>query len=248
MQFSFLEYKKIIRAILLTGKYKDYKDINEKTERFILLRHDVEFSVDRAYSLSLLEDTLGIITSYFFQLRNNTHNILSLKNRSLIRDIYNRGHHIGIHVHIENSKDINDVIRIIKKDTQVMEDYLRFEIDRFSFHRPNEMVLQEDLHIKGLINVYNHKFFHFDSNIKSVDSLCIKYLSDSMHRWKYGYPSDELLNRENKIHVLIHPYSWTKKGYNNLDNFKTLLQEKYDELKITINNETKHFKEVIDEL
>lgn len=248
MQFSFLEYKKIIRAILLTGKYKDYKDINETTERFILLRHDVEFSVGRAYNLSLLEDMLGIITSYFFQLRSHTYNILSLKNRNLIRDIYNRGHHIGIHVHIENSENINEISRIIKKDIQVMEDYLGFEIDRFSFHRPNEMVLQEDLRIEGLINIYNHKYFHFDPNIKSVDSLNIKYLADSMHRWKYGYPSEEFLNRENKIQILIHPYSWTKKGYNNLDNFKTLIQEKNDELKITINNETKHFKEVIDEL
>lgn len=248
MHFSFSEYKKIIEAIKLTGKYKDYQDINETTEKFILLRHDVEFSVDRAYNLSLLESMLGISTSYFFQLRNNAYNTLSLKNRNLISDIYNRGHHIGIHVHIENSEDINEVKGIIKKDIQVMEDYLGFKIDRFSFHRPNKMVLKEDLHIEGLVNVYNHKFFHFYPDIKSMDSLRIKYLSDSMHRWKHGYPVDDLLNRENKIQILIHPYSWTKNGYNNLGNFKTLLQEKNNELRMTINNETKHFKEIVDEL
>lgn len=248
MRFSFSEYKKIIKAIMFTEKYKDYKDIDETTEKFILLRHDVEFSVDRAHGLSLLEDSLGIITSYFFQLRSNAYNILSSKNRNLISDIYNRGHHIGIHVHIENSRDITNVLRIIKNDIQVMEGYLGFEIDRFSFHRPNELILKEDLHIEGLINTYNHKFFHFDPNIRTIDSLHIKYLSDSMHRWKYGYPSYDLLNRENKIQILIHPYSWTKNGYNNLDNFKTLFQEKNNELRMTINNETKHFKEIVDEL
>ena len=45
-----------------------------------MLRHDIEFSVDRAYELAKVEKELGVTSTYTVQVRNNTYNALSEKN------------------------------------------------------------------------------------------------------------------------------------------------------------------------
>lgn len=49
--FSYDDYKEIIRIIKSTGKYADYKQAMGR-DRFVIMRHDVEYSVERAYQLS----------------------------------------------------------------------------------------------------------------------------------------------------------------------------------------------------
>ena len=40
----------------------------------------------------------------------------------------------------------------------------------------------------------------------------------------------ELYQNYDRVQILTHPYSWTKKGHDNLENFRTLLQERNAEL------------------
>ena len=54
------------------------------------------------------------------------------------------------------------------------------------------------------------------------------------------------LLENDRVQILTHPYSWTKKGYDNLENFRTLIQERNEELMDTIDNECKHFASVRD--
>ena len=35
---------------------------------FVLMRHDVEFSVNRAHAMAIIEKKLGIRSNYFFQI------------------------------------------------------------------------------------------------------------------------------------------------------------------------------------
>ena len=44
-----------------------------------------------------------------------------------------------------------------------------------------------------------------------------------------------------KMYIPTHPFAWTKKGYDNLENYKTLVNEKYVELIDSIDNECKDF-------
>ena len=56
--------------------------------------------------------------------------------------------------------------------------------------------------------------------------------------WKYGYP---VTASNSKLQLLIHPFSWTKKGYENTRNFKTLITEKNKEMISSISSEIKTF-------
>ncbi len=78
--FSYNEYKNIIGLIQQNTPIKDFADVTEKTKKYCVIRHDIEFSLDRAYKLAKIEQQLGISSTYTVQLRNNTYNALSDKN------------------------------------------------------------------------------------------------------------------------------------------------------------------------
>ncbi len=249
--FSYDEYKQIISHIKKHLPLKDYSDISVETEAFCILRHDVEFIPERALNLAKLESNeLKVKSSYFFQLRNACYNILSEENIELIHKIHNLGHKIGLHVHIGGLKSQNklsDYINYIKRDIQVMSEYLELPIDRYSYHRPPSSILALNLEIPGLINVYSTNYFHYYSG-KRPQKLNVVYLADSMHRWNYGHPLD-VLNQASvsKCQLLTHPFSWTRIGYDNLNNFKSLIKSKTEILKKNIQSEFTHFPhELID--
>ena len=83
---SYETYKKIISDIKETGKYCDYSNAIDKDE-FILMRHDIEFSIERAYNLSLVESENGFYSTYFVQITNNFYNAFSLKNMILLKQM-----------------------------------------------------------------------------------------------------------------------------------------------------------------
>lgn len=245
---SYQEYREILKLIKETGKLIDYRDVTTHTESFIILRHDVEFSIERAFELSLIESEMHVSSSFFFQLTNNAYNVLSKKNLDMLRQMKKNGHFIGLHFHLNGLTDLQEIRGAIKQQAEILSKMVGFQIDRFSFHRPTKEVLQSNVEVEGLINVYNSKFFTFTEDIGQEFDLNVKYIADSQHRWNYGVPNKETFEKFKKIHVLTHPYSWTRVGLDNLTNFKTLLKEKGNEIIQTIDSECKHFRSIKDEL
>ena len=240
--FSYDEYKEIIGFLTKHRGLKvlDYCDIDDESDQFCILRHDVEYSPDRALTLAKFEaNSLGVSSSYFFQFRNNTYNMFSQKNLSIIHEIHKLGHKIGLHVHLDACDNwINDYII---RDIKTMELALGIDIDRYSYHRPPIGLLEKNLIVDNKVNVYDKMYFHFYKGEKPR-SLDVSYISDSNHQWKFGHPLD-ILDNVTKVHLLFHPFSWTKKGYENFDNFKMLVKEKKNELVQSMNDEIKTFPE-----
>ncbi len=244
--FSFNDYRQIIRIIKETGRYCTFDEAKDKDE-FIIMRHDVEYSVDRAYALSKVEESMDFRSTFFFQWTNNSYNILSRKNRDILTDMHERGQNIGLHFALNGMTDMRMIRDRIKQEINMLSDMLGFEINSFSIHRPSPSVLAEDIKLNGILNAYQDEFFTFDPKASPQSQLEVKYMSDANHIWRYGYPDEETINKHDKIQILTHPFAWTKKGYDNLDNYKTLINEKYKELIDSIDNECKDFGPIRDE-
>ena len=244
--FSFNDYREIIRIIKETGRYCTFDEAKDKDE-FIIMRHDVEYSVDRAYALSKVEESMDFRSTFFFQWTNNSYNILSRKNRDILTDMHERGQNIGLHFALNGMTDMRTIRDRIKQEINMLSDMLGFEINSFSIHRPSPSVLAEDIKLNGVLNAYQDEFFTFDPKASPQSQLEVKYMSDANHIWRYGYPDEETINKHDKIQILTHPFAWTKKGYDNLDNYKTLVNEKYKELIDSIDNECKDFGPIRDE-
>jgi len=236
--FSYNEYKNIINLIRGYLPIIDFSEVTEKTKKFCVLRHDIEFSIDRAYKLAKVEKDLGVVSTYTVQVRNNTYNALSEKNIDLIRKIKDLGHHIGLHQN-PPIMDLDKLTTYVSTDIQMLEYYYGFYIDRFAFHRPKKEYLKEYFELDGKINCYDKKFFHYFE--EQPDKLDVLYLADSNHKWKYGYPLDFDFSKINKLQLLTHPFSWTEKGGDNYGNFLSLIRERNNELVYSMNTETNTF-------
>lgn len=243
--FSFEDYRKIIRLIKSRGLQCNYRQALER-DKFIIMRHDVEYSVERAYALSRVERSMDFTSTYFFQWTNNSYNILSRRNMQMIRDMYERGHHIGLHFALNGMTDMGMVRNQIIKEMHFLSEMFGFEINTFSIHRPSRDVLRENIKLPDIINAYQDDFFTFAEEVREDTPVAIKYMSDANHIWRYGYPDEKNISGYDKIQILTHPFAWTKTGYNNFDNYKTLIREKQTELIESVDNECKDFGEYKD--
>ena len=243
--FSFDDYKEIIRIIKSTGRYANYKEALNR-DKFILMRHDVEYSVERAYNLSKVEESMDFTSTYFFQWTNNSYNILSRKNMDMVKDMHERGHEIGLHYALNGMTDMEQVRKQIVKEIDILSEMFGFKVDTFSVHRPSKDILRENIKLPGIINAYQDDFFTFAENVTADTQIAVKYMSDSNHTWRYGYPDEKTIQSYDKVQILTHPFAWTKEGYDNFNNYKTLVTEKTEEVIHSINNECKDFVEYID--
>jgi len=236
--FSYNEYKNIINLVKNHLPIIDFSDVKGGMKKFCVLRHDIEFSIDRAYKLAKIEKDLGVVSTYTVQVRNNTYNALSEKNIDLMRKIKTLGHHIGLHQNPPLMK-IEDLGSYIMNDIKILEHFYGFEIDRFAFHRPKKEYLSNYVTLENKINCYDTKFFHYFD--EKPDKINVLYLADSNHEWKYGYPLDYDFSKIDKLQLLTHPYSWTETGGDNYGNFLSLIKERNKELVNSMNTETKTF-------
>ena len=95
----------------------DFSEVNDEVHSFCVLRHDIEFSIDRALEMARIEhEDLNVHSTYTVQLRNNTYNALSQKNIEAIQEIESMGHYIGLHQHPPMMED------------EVLVDYILIDI------------------------------------------------------------------------------------------------------------------------
>tara|TARA_R100000988_G_C3992722_1_gene163773 strand:- start:207 stop:959 length:753 start_codon:yes stop_codon:yes gene_type:complete len=243
-KFSYTEYKNIIELVKIKWKIFDFKEvINYGLDIFCVLRHDIEFSVDRALTMARIEaDELGVKSTYTVQLRNNTYNALSQKNIEAIQEIKSLGHSIGLHQNPPSMSD-DELVEYILKDIETLEHYYGFEVDRFAFHRcgSNPKLLEKYIEVPNKINCYDKKFFHYFQG-ERPKKLNVHYLADSNHQWKYGHPINiDYDSYPFRLQLLTHPYSWTDDGYENINNFAKLIKERDKEMKLDMKTETRSF-------
>ena len=241
-RFSYREYRKIVDIIRNHSQIVDYRYVlDNNPQKFCIFRHDVEFSVERAYRLAKFEYELDLQSSYFFQITNNNYNILSDINLNKLKKIKDLGHNIGVHVFVGEETNYRKIVDIVSKDIETLSMHTEVIIDRFSFHRPNlnKEVLRLNIEIDGIINAYGREFFTYFNGKEVVPE--IKYISDSQHRWNYGNPLDIENKKWDKLQLLLHEYSWTENGFDNIKNFNSLIVERNNELLNSMNNECKHF-------
>src|ERR1051325_7969040 len=114
--FTLQHYKECIELAKDKGYYfiraSDYKDQDEK---IILMRHDIDFSLEYAYELANIEYDLGIFSNYYVYLHSPTYNALSPKGMEMIKQMKGMGHEIGWHG--EGTNYLQDEDKILSQIT-----------------------------------------------------------------------------------------------------------------------------------
>lgn len=211
---SYKQYEEILKTAKQTKKIMDFSEAITE-EEFIILRHDVEFSLTKAAEIAKIEASNGVQSTFFVQVRNNLYNTFSPSNAKIIGEIVRLGHRIGLH-YIRG--DENEIPKQIK----MLGNFFNIPVDRFSAHRPDPKTNYHTISFPGLINAYGKQFFE---RTQTPETAEIKYISDSNHKWNYGEPTADTFKNNKKIQLLTHPFSWSENGEDVVKTFNGLLKD-----------------------
>ena len=232
-RFSYGEYKDIISLIQKHLPIVGFDEvINNNLEEYCVIRHDVEYSIDRAYKLAQIENELDIKSTYCIQVRNNIYNAISDKNIELVKQIKTLGHEIALHQDPPAGFGDYRLKSYLLQDMRVLSMYYDLPIKIFSYHKPKQEYLQKYFTVEDKINTNGNKFFHYfkGDGLVKPEELNVTYLADSNHKWKWGDPKDLDFTKVKKLQMNMHPYSWSKEGFSNFDNTVHVVKERTQEL------------------
>jgi hypothetical protein len=198
--FTEKNYRKLLELAKQNFKFRFFTSMPLQ-QHDLLLRHDVDFSPQRAKALAKIESDLQVGSTYFFRLRGADYSILDIENQKIIFEISSLGHDIGLHFESEDSfNSEEELINQLSTDKNLFELITGKILKVFSFHNPNSMMLSmRNSKYSEMLNAYSD--IYFDKN---------NYVSDSNGYWRFRSLKTVLDDPgTEKLQVLIHPEWWT---------------------------------------
>jgi hypothetical protein len=210
--FEVLDHAKKKHAI---GTIKEFQKLRKKN-KFIILRHDIDYSIEYALKLAEQENNHGLRSTYFIMLHNPFYNALSAESISIIKKIVSLGHEIGLHydtLFLPSTK--KGALRAIKQEVKILEDICEKEIISVAQHNPT---INPEL--KSDITNY-----FLDARSSEITSNC-RYISDSVQSWRDGCMCTHI-DKDDKLQILTHPIWWANE-HTPRDHILDLIIEKED--------------------
>jgi hypothetical protein len=197
--FSLVAYETLITELLTRGyRAASFHDA-DPAQRHLILRHDIDMSLDAAVAMARLENRIGVASTYFVLLRTEFYNVFSSRGSEAVRTIQDLGHEVGLHFDAAyyDADDI-DFAEMAACEGDILETVTSNRIRSFSLHRPHPAMLDNQLEVPGLVNAYATRFFREAG-----------YCSDSRGAWHHGHPLDHPAVRDGRaLQLLTHPIWW----------------------------------------
>jgi len=230
MNFTFASYAQLL-TLLRNADYKfcDYHTWNEE-KRCVILRHDIDQSIEAAVKLAHVEQAMGVHSTWFVMLTSDFYNPASPKNLEGLRMIQSMGHELGLHFdEVAYVNPQEPVEKLITHEVGILSEILQTPVTTVSMHRPSQKTLDANLQIPGIINSYGNEF------------LCeFKYLSDSRRHWHE--PVEEIVRsgEYDRLHILTHAFWYHEQEKSMGDAVQNFVDsakhERYEQLVENISN------------
>lgn len=197
--FTYEHYGRMIRSALELGReFLLFTEFDaDRHEKVVLLRHDIDVSLDAAGAMADVEAETGVRATYFIRLNSTFYNPFSQKEYPVLKRIVDHGHDIGLHFdpafYQANGMEVLDGIR---REKAALEGMIGQPVSALSQHRPYSL---------GMEN-HDDELFRYFAYADPFVKDC-KYISDSGMRWREG---DMLENLDDypRLQVLVHPAWW----------------------------------------
>ncbi len=198
--FTVENFRRLVRMAKSNYKFRWFTDF-DPDEKFVLWRHDVDFSVHRAVRLARVEAEEAVGATYFLHLHSEFYNLLEREVSSLVRELVALGHALGLHfdTHYYGVERRDQLERLLAREKRVLDDCFNAEIRAFSFHNTTSATAAfSEREYAGLINAYGDYF-----------RTEVPYCSDSNGYWRHRRLEDVLQQATDpRLQVLTHPELW----------------------------------------
>lgn len=197
VEFTYDWYRGFLQRLTSAGyEFRSFGD--PLGERDIVLRHDVDLSLDAAVAMAQIEADIGVESAYCILLSSPLYNPLEGEYRRAIAEIESLGHdvipHVSTHAYWDEGEvpSADAIERRVDEERAVLETIVS-PSDAVSFHRPPPWVL--DREFDGFQNAYAPAFF-----------TEVGYVADSNQRWREDLAFVDDLPET--LQLLTHPGLW----------------------------------------
>lgn len=202
-EFTTAQYQLLLVLAKQNYEFIKYSEI-DFSKKFILWRHDCDFSLNRSLRLAAIENEMGVKSTFFLNPHSEFYNLNEKKQHHLVHSILALGHDIALHfdsdfygLQLEDDLDL-----LVSREADLLEQWFGKKITAFSFHNPTEFTLNYmEEKYGGLINCYSSFF-----------KEKISYCSDSNGYWRFQPLHDVLTAASDPfLQVLTHPGWWQER-------------------------------------
>jgi hypothetical protein len=204
-KFTYSCYLESIAKILETHRQVSF--VGELPEKHLILRHDVDYDLHAAMKMAALEADKGIHATYFVLLDSDLYN---LHNSTVVQDLWQMGHRVGLHYDLSKNKDIY-------RQCEILSIMGNVHVGEIAAHNPSLHGKDEYRSGKWQVSAYADKF------IKDTT-----YISDSCGHWRKG-AWDTI---PDKIQLNIHPVNWAESESDRWEKLTLARQRKMEEINI----------------
>ncbi len=239
MVFTYEGYARLLQMLLQYGyRIISFEDF-EKNEKSAILRHDIDYNLDKTIRIAEIENGMGAKSTFFLLLCTDFYNIFSAKACRVIDKILSLGHEIGLHFDEQRyPNDFGDPDRIrdrIVQEADLLSHATGLPVTKVSMHRPSKTIIESNLSIPNMINTYGKRYF-----------TDFKYVSDSRRRWRE--PVDEYIINGvyDRFQILVHPFWYNEQELNLRETIKDFISLAPSERYCELNDNFTNLEEILD--
>lgn len=216
MEFTVNGYVQLLDLLKNKGfEFCLYNELEGK-KKTVILRHDIDFTLEKAAEMAVVEKELGVKSTYFVLLSTDFYNVFSKNSYNKLIQIAKLGHELGLHFD-ETRYDFHSLEELkgkVENEVEILSKLLDMDIKVISMHRPSKFTLNNDIQFERLINSYSSKFFKD-----------MKYLSDSRMNWRENPINVIESGRYERLHILTHPFWYSSENETMKDKLKNFIKQ-----------------------
>jgi peptidoglycan/xylan/chitin deacetylase (PgdA/CDA1 family) len=222
-RFTFAKYSELFESIRADG----YRAITmreyftgafDPKEPLLVSRVDVDVKIDRLPRLRAIYRALDLHATFFLRFHAPTYNLLSFHNVSIVKDLIDDGHEVGIHTELSDAEGFCSIdgAALLTREIELLQTLTGVQVHGTASH--GDMTGYNNLDYWK-----SHRAQEFGLSYEAYDAPLWKhcrYVSDSEWvRWK-AYENGNLISGDRRspaehakdkprvLHVLTHPESW----------------------------------------
>ncbi len=207
-RFTYDYYQKMLKTATGSGyKITSFAGYDKQHPRTVILRHDIDYTLDGVLRFGEIERELGITASYLVRMHADEYNPFACISFNVLQELSAMGHEIGLHYECMSVGRALGLPpdEVLKREKKTLEDMLGFEIHTCSEHRELSSVVHGTPLFDETNDVREFGFTHYAMAPEYCQDM--KYLSDSNANWKSG-DLLENLGAFDRFQILVHPYWW----------------------------------------
>ncbi len=207
-KFKFSYLKKMLSFAINDGYViSSFQNYKEENRRSIILRHDVDYTLNGVMQMAVIEHELGVSSTFMFRVHAHEYNLFTPHVFRMVSDLRKLGHEVGLHLEamtVGRALGI-DPVALAAKEKALLEMMFGGEVSSASEHRDISHVVHETPYFHEICDPAALGFRHYGMEERYFRQM--KYLSDSNGVWREG-DLLEHLGKYDRFQVLIHPDWW----------------------------------------